>query len=216
MPPATTTAASNHGHSAGPWAGAISGGADWDSGALGAAVWSRVDAGGAATGGAPRSLDPKDGSVGGAARGAAGRACVGGAARALSPERTGALRDGSWIGWKPGFVGVGVVVAGGGVSAGRVTLPPRLKFWSSRGPTVVAGVLLVAGGGLVCGGALWVVFCGTVWASAGDQSQASAANASIPKRNPAFIRIRFCRESRDTARVRSHAASRVPVQAWSR
>jgi len=42
--------------------------------------------------------------------------------------------------------GAGTAGAAGACSAGRVVVPGRLKFWSSRGPTVsVGGVLVVAG-----------------------------------------------------------------------
>lgn len=75
------------------------------------------------------------------------------------------------------------IVAGG--SAGRVRVPGRLKFCSSRGPTAsVAGVLVVAGS---------VVF----WASAADAGIA-IPNASniVVKRNPALISSRSVLERR--------------------
>ena len=74
----------------------------------------------------------------------------------------------------------GVAVAGAGAgaggSAGRVVVPGKLKFWSSRGPiALVAGVLVVAGG---------VVS----WASAeAGASIAPAASNIVLKRKPALI-----------------------------
>ena len=72
--------------------------------------------------------------------------------------------------------GTGVLGAVVGGSAGRVVVPGKLKFWSSRGPIVsVAGVLVVAG---------WVVS----WASAEmGASIAPIASNIVPKRQPAFI-----------------------------
>jgi hypothetical protein len=67
-----------------------------------------------------------------------------------------------------GAVGVG--------SSGRVRVPGRLKFWSSRGPTAsVAGVLLAAGS---------VVFCAS--AGAAGKTSPNASNIVV-KRNPALI-----------------------------
>jgi hypothetical protein len=100
---------------------------------------------------------------------------------------------------------VGALVLAGGVSVGRDGVPPMLKFCSSRGPTVLAGALVEAGGelgGLAC----CVLFCGTACPSAAEPNQGPTANASIPKRNPAFIRIHLCRESRGQRAPPSHAA----------
>jgi hypothetical protein len=69
-------------------------------------------------------------------------------------------------------------------SAGRVVVPDRLKFCSSRGPIAsVAGVLVVAGS---------VVF----WASATAGAKHNPpANKIVLKRKPALIRSRSVLES---------------------
>jgi hypothetical protein len=69
------------------------------------------------------------------------------------------------------------VAAGGGVSAGRVTVPLRLKFCSSRGPIAsVAGVLVVgASGSCAIAGAC--------------TSAISVAAAAMQKRKPTVIPI---------------------------
>lgn len=74
----------------------------------------------------------------------------------------------------------GAVVVAGASSAGRVFVPGRLKFCSSRGPTAsVAGVVV----SVVAG---WVVF----WASAATgRAIAAAANIAF-KRKPALIPFR--------------------------
>jgi hypothetical protein len=102
-----------------------------------------------------------------------------------STDRT-ALR----VGWSAGAVrveGFGAVVtrsgscagvaAGGGVSAGLVTVPLRLKFCSSRGPIVsVAGALPVGASGS----------CAAAGACA---NAASVAAAAIQMRKPAVIPV---------------------------
>jgi hypothetical protein len=93
--------------------------------------------------------------------------------------------------------GAGAREGGGAVcSAGRVTVPGRLKFRSSRGPTVSGvGVLVVAE----------LVLC----ASAGAWPSASpAANITNPKRKPALIASRSCHETRP-CRARAAAHGRV-------
>ena len=89
---------------------------------------------------------------------------------ASAGERTGAVcgRDG---------------VATGGWSAWRVTVPLRLKFWSSLGPTVTAVVELDVGAGAGVG----VV---VLWASATAGAKTAARNTA-PARKTAFIRSRF-------------------------
>ena len=74
----------------------------------------------------------------------------------------------------------GVDAAGEVVSAGRVTVPLRLKFDSSRGPMEsVAGVLLVGPG--------------AVWARASVGTSASPADAiTKPMRETALITFRPC------------------------
>jgi len=81
-------------------------------------------------------------------------------------RRTGAVR---------GRADVGAAVT----SAGRVTVPLRVKFWSSLGPMVsVAGVLLAGGGADVC----------AAWASAAaGESHSPAVEAAIAKRQAPFI-----------------------------
>jgi len=117
---------------------------------------------------------------------AAGEACVAGVA-ALASSRSARRLAGASTAAR-GRVGVSalevsvrregaaVVGAVAGGSAGRVVVPGKLKFWSSRGPIVsVAGALLVAG---------WVVS----WASAEmGASIAPIASNIVPKRQPAFI-----------------------------
>lgn len=106
----------------------------------------------------------------------AGPRLVGGAAAgAASAEGLAERRD---------ALGTGAVPVGA-VSDGGAAVPPRLKFWSSRGPIVSRDGAVVGGGGairIVGGGADWSVFCGMLWASAGEPSESPAANASIPKR----------------------------------
>ena len=66
------------------------------------------------------------------------------------------------------------------MSAGRVTVPLRLKFDSSRGPTEsVAGVMLVG--------------AGVVWASTGNGTSVSPTVAiANPMRETALITFRSC------------------------
>jgi hypothetical protein len=75
-----------------------------------------------------------------------------------------------------GLVGVGAA----GWSAGRVTVPFRLKFLSSLGPIVSAAGVLVVGADA---GALWAS------AAAGGSHMAPASNTTIP-RKIALIRSR--------------------------
>src|SRR5206468_1167438 len=105
-----------------------------------------------------------------------------------------------------GLAGVGA----GGWSAGRVTVPFRLKFLSSLGPTVsVAGVLVVGAGA----GA--VVLCAS--AAAGARDTPHASNTAVP-RKIALIRSRSCLIRRITPPRRSPANARcVPsLQALGR
>jgi hypothetical protein len=77
----------------------------------------------------------------------------------------------------------GALVTGavGGGSAARVVVPGRLKFWSSRGPTVTGAGVSVAGGGSV-------VFWAVLWASAVTGTNHSPpASSIVPKRKPALI-----------------------------
>ena len=106
-------------------------------------------------------------------------ACVAGAGAGSARRLAGACRAARGAGVsalgvrREGTGALGAVVGG---SAGRVVVPGKLKFWSSRGPIVsVAGVLVVAG---------WVVS----WASAEmGASIAPIASNIVPKRQPAFI-----------------------------
>ena len=77
--------------------------------------------------------------------------------------------------------GAALVAGGAGCCAlGRATLPDRLKFWSSLGPTVAgAGVLVVAGRAVS-------------WASAdAGKSVSPPANKTAFQRKIALIRSRF-------------------------
>ena len=56
------------------------------------------------------------------------------------PEAAGVLTRGA-------AAGLPAAEAGAGCSLGLVTLPDRLKFWSSRGPTASEGDVVVVGGG---------------------------------------------------------------------
>jgi hypothetical protein len=89
-----------------------------------------------------------------------------------------------------------------GCSAGRVTVPGRLKFWSSRGPTVSgAGVLVVAEFVLCASAGVWP---GTI----------PAANIANIKRKPALIVSRSCHEARRSrAREAAHGRVRASLQA---
>ena len=69
----------------------------------------------------------------------------------------------------------GAVVRSGGRSAGRVTLPERLKFWSSLGPIVSAGCALFVGGPASCARA------------ATGASRRPAVNATLAKRQAPLI-----------------------------
>ena len=102
--------------------------------------------------------------------------------------------------------GVGAAVEAGVSSAGRVFVPGRLKFCSSRGPTAsVAGVavLVVAGAG-----------CAVFWASAVPGRNIAPAANTIFKRKPALIKSRSawvavtCRGASAHARV----ARRIQAQ----
>src|SRR4029079_12191870 len=74
-------------------------------------------------------------------------------------------------------------LATGGGAAWRVTVPLRLKFWSSLGPTVTRVVELDVGEGAGVG----VV---VLWASATAGAKTAARNTA-PPRKTAFIRSRF-------------------------
>lgn len=74
-------------------------------------------------------------------------------------------------------------VATGGWSAWRVTVPLRLKFWSSLGPIATGFVELDVGAGAGVG----VV---VLWAKATAGAKAAAKNTA-PARKIAFIRSRF-------------------------
>ena len=101
----------------------------------------------------------------------------------------------------------GVTTAGS--SAWRVTVPLRLKFWSSLGPTVTV-VEFEVGDGVGVG-------VGAVWASARAGANVAATNAA-PPRKIAFIRSRFSSDRRFVPRQRASAnARRVPnIQALGR
>lgn len=144
----------------------------------------------------------KSGAVGGAgvASGAEG-STVGnncGAAAAIDESESGAGRDADRVGgvgarFGSRRCGVSELVTAGvvarlfaeersagtaGASDCRVTVPDRLKFWSSRGPTASGdGELLVA--------------AGTSWAASDVEAVARiATKAVISKRNPLLIRSR--------------------------
>jgi hypothetical protein len=82
------------------------------------------------------------------------------------------------LGWTD--AGIDFVARCGGWSAGRVTVPERLKFCSSLGPIAsVAGVVVVLSG----------VLCA---ASDAGASASPAAQTAIAKRLPALIHSRPC------------------------
>lgn len=166
MPAPSATAASSHGSIEPPWpaarledsassAGAKFGGAGTVDGSVGAAGLVRMEF--------ARSdeLDGVPAAAGGAASRGAGAAVL----RATPASRSGTARrlaEGASVAAVVVLPAAGgrqtIVAAGGGVSAGRVTVPPRLKFWSSRGPTVSwVGLPVADGGG--AGGTVCVVFC---------------------------------------------------------
>jgi hypothetical protein len=97
---------------------------------------------------------------------------------ALAAEGAGAVTVEVEVSAVAGWLRAGAVAAGAlGGWAWRVTVPPRLKFWRSRGPTESFA------GGVCCGG--------TDWANAGAAPSARLAAANtVPKRNPALIRSR--------------------------
>ena len=78
-------------------------------------------------------------------------------------------------------------VGAGACSAGRVTVPLRLKFCNSLGPIVTGFVEFDVGAGAGVG--LWA---GAVWAGAAAGAPAkAAANNAVSTREIAFIRSRF-------------------------
>src|SRR6185312_9961685 len=84
-----------------------------------------------------------------------------------------------------------------GPSAGRVTVPPRLKFWSTLGPTESAGAVVAGGGG---GG----------WASAiAGASISPTASNGLPKRETALICSRSNACSRQIRAARQAHAPRL-------
>ena len=116
------------------------------------------------------------------------------------PAASGALRA-----LREPFAGAPVSLRDGALSAGRVTVPPMLKFCNSRGPTAFGAGVLVVGGGVLWGGVwgvvwtvFWPVLWPALWASACVPSDSPTANASIPKRKSAFIRSRSCTEARSS------------------
>jgi len=90
-------------------------------------------------------------------------------------------------------------------SAERVTVPFRLKFCRSRGPTAsVAGAEL---------GAAWVVAAS--WASAANGVSASPTAKTAPtKRKTALINSRFLLVNRAILRAKAHASQSATIQAW--
>jgi hypothetical protein len=128
-----------------------------------------VRAGVLSTGGAATGAGVGLGVVAlGVAFGGAARAAVRGCCDPM-------LSEGGRTGTVCGRADVGAAVT----SAGRVTVPLRVKFWSSLGPMAsVAGVLLVGGGADVC----------AAWANAtAGESNSPAVEAAIAKRQAPVI-----------------------------
>ena len=129
-----------------------------------------ISVAGLAVVGGRAAVDVAGGGVGGAARSAV-RAC---------DDREGeADRAGGRTGAVCGLAGVGT----GAWSAGRVTVPRRLKFCSSLGPIVFGEGEFEVGGGGAGVDADWAS------AAAGATVNAVAANVA-PTRKIAFIRSR--------------------------
>lgn len=106
---------------------------------------------------------------------------VGGAARSTAWV-CGGLEGGELsTGGRTGAVWGRDGVTAAGWSAGRVTVPFRLKFWSSLGPTVSGEVELVVGAGVE-----------VLWASASVGAAAeAAANKTAVRREIAVIPLRI-------------------------
>jgi len=161
MPAPSTAAARSHG-SIDPCPAfrpvpAVSGSGAKLGGASGAAIGGE-EAAGLGTAEVVRSGTPEEEDVGALAGGPAwltGARCkvrpalpaVGDPAGPDPDAAAGALRA-----LRVTFAGGAVSARGGAVSAGRVTVPPILKFCSSRGPTASGAGVLVVGGGVVWGG----------------------------------------------------------------
>ena len=103
----------------------------------------------------------------------------------------GSAVAGSDCAWPRGWRRCVAGWATGGWSAARVTVPLRLKFWSSRGP-----IASVAGESL---------FGGVSWANAViGASESTPASNTYPKRETAFICSRSARDSRRFPRRDRH------------
>src|SRR3954452_12291968 len=92
-----------------------------------------------------------------------------------------------------------VVVCCGGWSAGRVTVPERLKFCSSLGPTASAAGALVVAAGALCA------------ASGAGPSTSPAVQTAIAKRNPPLIASRSLFVNRQFSWRARHMPAERPV-----
>ena len=217
----SASAASSHGHSAKSCRGALSGSGVKPETVAGSAAALRVLVGDDWSSGTAGTEDddgaaPRGGSAAGAASTVGSRDAV----------RTGEFDSVRRADWRSRasaedcasvdetlrgsvdarFVGAAVgVVRCGGWSAGRVTVPHRLKFCSSLGPTASAAGVLVAAAGALCA------------ASGAGPSTSPAVQTATVKRNPPLTRLPLIvRESPILMARQAHARRTTAFQAQVR
>jgi hypothetical protein len=157
----------------------------------GAKVAAESCAGGSCRGAPPAGGNAADGEGGGSSTVVDPEAGAGAGATAADGGRAGGsavVDDGCALAARVAGAGAGAVGAGRGacVSAGRVTVPLRVKSRSCGGPTSVA---LVAGAGVTA-------FCADAVPAA---AASSAAAAAITMRQPDFIILNAFKQMRSRA-----------------
>jgi hypothetical protein len=121
------------------------------------------------------------------------------AGEVAGPERASARRGEADDG------GEELLAGAGGCSAGRVTVPDRLKFCNSLGPTVSVAGALVEAAGAPCA------------ASGAGPSMSPAVQPAIAMRNPPLIDSRsFVRGSPIVMARQAHARRTTAIQAQLR